>query len=357
MRKDHTLIPTRRRLPPLAWLVLLSLVPLLVPSGLQAQGQGQGQIDMMSDYIERTEELITWAADMVAETESGTARSVLRQAQDMNRRASDAVHGGQYGQGANQARRARAAVWHAVKLAREAMGLQERLRVRAERFRELHLHLAERARDLGNEGALDMLRKAESQAHRAREQHLQGDLRMAWQMFERAEDMTAMAARQLAETGDPQRLEQELERVSERLEHARSLLGEDASRDARRNLAEAEEALDRARNHMDRGEPGRALQMVGLARRLADRALDRPAMAGASDEAVRRQMEHFDNRLPVVEERLREQDNEQARSLANRARDHRERAAAALGRDAAEEALRQIKAAHDLLAQAERMLR
>ena len=43
--------------------------------------------------------------------------------------------------------------------------------MRAERFRELHRNLTERARDVGHEGALELLREAERQAHRAREQH------------------------------------------------------------------------------------------------------------------------------------------------------------------------------------------
>ena len=342
------------------WLVpvLLVLVAmLLAPPPARAQSMGGMDGDMVMDYIDRTDELIRWAAELVAETESGTARSVLRQAEDMNRRANISMGNGRAVHGANMARRARAAVWHSVKLAREAMGLQERLRVRAERFVELHRLLAERARDMGHEGALELLRKAEGQSQRAREQHMQGDLRMAWQMFERAEDLTVMAARLMAETGAPEQLEQELERVQDQLNQAREQLGEDAPRQMRRYLGEAEEALERARNHLAKGEPGRAMQMIGLARRMADRALDRPGGSSSTREALERQLERYDARLPAVEERLREQDNERARNLVNQARGHRERAASALGRDSFEEGLRQIRAAHDLLEQAERILR
>jgi len=349
--------PKNLNLPWPWWLLPVMLVLLGMVLAPPVRAQSMGHTDLVSAYIERTDELIEWAAELVAETESGTARSVLRQAKDMNRRASDNVEQGRPDRGANMARRARAAVWHAVKLAREAMGLQERLRVRAERFIELHRHLSERARDLGHEGALDLLRKAEGQSHRAREQYLQGDLRLAWQMFERAEDLTSMAARLMAETGDPAQLEQELERVQDQLDRAHERLGDDLSDQARRSLGEAEEALDRARNHLSAGEPGRAMQMIGLARRLADRALDRRGGSGGTREAVERQLERFDSRLVMVQERTVEQDNEQARNLVNQARGHRDRAESALARDAMEEALRQIRAAHNLLEQAERTLR
>jgi hypothetical protein len=353
MRQRETCIPNVPWwLPPVLLLVLgLALVP---PADAQP-GPGAAT-DIVAEYIERTDELILWAGDLVAETESGTARSVLRQAESMNRQAANSLGQGQARQASNAARRARAAVWHAVKLAREAMGTQERLRVRAERFGELHLHLAERARDAGHEGAMEMLRKAERQAHRAREHYLQGDLRMAEQMFTRAEDLTTMAARLLVQTGDPEQLRRELQRVEDRIEGLRARLGPDLPQRARRDLGEAEEALERARKHLAGGEPGRALQMIGLARRLADRA-GNGDLHGGTPEAVERQLERFDERLAALQEALVDRDDPQLRQLANRAREHRERAVADRDRGAHEEALRQIRAAHDLLEQAERMVR
>lgn len=353
MRTSTTRIPIPWWLPPV---VLVLVILALAPAPATAQHMG-GADDVVQEYIERTDELIMWARDLVSETESGSARKVLRQADDMNRRASDQLGHGNSRQAGNMARRSRAAVWHAVKLAREAMGLQERLRVRAERFTELNRNLTERAQDLGHEGALDLLHQSEGQARRAREQYLQGDLRLAWQMFERAEDLMAMSARLLLETGDPEMLERELQRAEDQIEQVRERAGDDPPARVRQNLGEAEEALERARAHQSRGEPGRALQMVGLARRLVESVQAGPIGGEANAEAVERQMNRFDERYERVMVRLEDGGDDNARRLANQARDHRERAAAASGRGDDEEALRQIRAAHDLLEQAERMLR
>lgn len=344
----------RKILPTLA----LAILTLMIGDVTDSRGQGQpgGGSELLETYIERTDELIQWGKELVEETDSGTARKVLQQAYDLNRRAERSHGNSQLRQATDLAKRARAAVWHAVKLGREAMGLQERLRVRAERFRELHQHLIERARDTNNEEALDLLRRAGRQALRAREQHLQGDLRMAWQMFERAEELTLRSARMLAESGDPQRLEAELDRIAELIERTREQLDADSPVAARRRLNEAEDALERAHRHLDQGEPGRALQMATLARRLARGAFD-ASVTAPGPEALERQLERYDLRAERLGDAVRETDGESANRLFREANDHRRRAAESGDRGDFDAGLRQIRAAHDLLNQLERMLR
>ena len=334
-------------------LLLALLLAAFAATSARAQ-MGQGGMDAVRGYIERTDELLPWARDLVNETDSGQARSVLRQAEDMNRRAGMEMDRGREGSAANMARRARAALWHAVKLAREAMGLQERLRIRAERFQDLHQQLSERARDAGNEEAVDLLQQAERQAHRAREAHLQGDMRMAWQMFESAENLTTRAARMLADAGDPERLRAELERTAGLIERARTAAGDAPAPPTARRLAEAEEALEQARRHLENGEPARARQMLGLARRLAGDTVGDDA---PPPEAAQRQLERFDARMAVLRERFGDGGNDQARALLARAAEHRLRAGEALTAGDSEEALRRIRTAHDLLNQAETMMR
>ena len=337
-------------------LVATVLLAALAPAGggVLAQQGGPGS-DLVSDYIARTDELILWARDLITGTDSGTARTVLRQAEDLNRQATRELGHGRTSQAGNLARRARSAVWHAVKLGREAMGLEDRLRLRAERFMDLHQQLSERARDAGNEEAVSLLQKAEGQAQRAREAHLQGDLRLAWQMFERAEDLTARAARLIADTGDPERLRAEIERTGELIERAREAQRGNASPQAARQLGEAEEALERARGHLAEGEPGRALQLTTLARRLAHAAFDESAPQPVA--AAQRQIDRFDERVGALGDRLADQEDRRGRDLLEQAGRHRERAGSALAAGDPDTALREIRAAHDLLNQAETMLR
>ncbi|MCP4573065.1 MAG: hypothetical protein GY838_11980 [bacterium] len=341
-------------------LLLLALAALIIlvgaAPGVRAQGMGDLGSELVNVYIERTDELIGWAKELVEETDSGTARRVLEQAYNLNRRAGRTNGTGQFRSAKDLAQRARAAVWHAVKLGREAMSLQERLRVRTERFRELHRQLVDRARNGGNEEALGLLQRSERQAGRAREQHLQGDVRMAWQMLERAEELTLRAARLLAESTDPERLEAELDRVAELIDQARGQLDTGSANQARRRLNEAEEALEKAHRHLDQGEPGRALQMATLARRLARGAFG-TSVAAPSPEALERQLERFDARVDRLDEALRETDNERARHLFGEANEHRRRASAAGDQGDVDAGLRQIRAAHDLLNQIKRMLR
>jgi len=325
----------------------------LTPGLATAQGNGQEQIRA---YLERTEDLLIWAKEVVSETQSVPARQVLSQAADLHRRSQNLLGNGRDLEALGVSRRSRAAVWHAVRLARESMGYEERIRIRAERFRDQHSQLTERALEAGNRRALEFLQRAEQNANRAREQYHQGDFKLSWNMLEQADDLMQRAARLLADGTTPERLELEMERARMLIERTRENLTGNPDPLALRLLAEAEESLARAREGMDQGQPGRALQMTGLARNLAVRAYALGA-GGPDEEAVRRQLDRFDERAARVADAVRDSGSKQARDMYEKALGHRTRAAEALAEGNGEMALRQIKAAHDLLGQAEDLIR
>ena len=318
-----------------------------------AQGNGQEQIQA---YIERTEELLVWARGLVAETQSVPARRILVQAGEMHQRSRDLMGRGRMMEALGVSRRSRAAVWHSVRVARESMGYEERIRIRAERFRDQHGQLMERALDAGNRKALEFLRRAEHNAVRAREQYHQGDFKLSWKMLEQASDLMRRSARLLADGTTPERLELEMDRARTLIERTRDNLGDHPDPQSLRLLAEAEESLARARQGLEQGEPGRALQMTGLARELAIKAA---SLNGTEpdQEAVQRQLERFDERSGRVADAVRESGSKQARDMYERALRHRTQAAEAAADGDRELALRQIRAAHDLLGQAEDLIR
>ena len=240
-------------------------------------------------------------------------------------------------------RRSRAAMWHSVRLARESMGYEERIRIRAERFRDQHSQLTERALEAGDRQALEFLRRAEHNANQAREQYHQGDFKLSWKMLEQAGDLMRRAARLLADGTTPERLELEMERARMLIERTRDNLAGQPRPQALRLLAEAEESLVRAHEGMDQGQPGRALQMTGLARQLAIRAASL-SDGGPDEEAVQRQLERFDERSARVADGVRDSGSKQARDMYEKALRHRTRAAEALADGDREMALRQIKA-------------
>jgi tetratricopeptide (TPR) repeat protein len=347
---------SRWRSGPLAALLTAALACACLAAPAAAQLDTGDQVEA---YIERNGELLRWAGDLVHETDNVLARDVLRRAADLHRRSENLLQDGRPGEAVLVARRVRDAVWHAVRLARESAGLEERVRLRDERFRDQHQLLAERAREAGDEQALEILRRAEEQARRAFERARQGDYEMAMKLLEQAEDLTRRAARMLADGAGPERLAAELERTRAQLEQARARLGDDADGHRRDLLLDAEEALERADEALAAGHPGRALQMAGLARRLLHRALAGPPPGEGPPDAVaiERLFARFDARAEAVAARVAESGHDEARRRLQDAERQRDRAQAAWEKQRAEAALRHLRAALDLLDRAAELAR
>ena len=344
--------------PQLLALVALCAGMLLATLGSPAAAQdGDSRVP---EYLDRNDDLLDWALDLVRETGSAPARRVLEEAHRIQQRARELYEQGHPLRALDLARRSRAAVWHAVRLGREALSFTERLHLRAERFWDQHDHLLDLARDSNDARALDFIHRAEANAHRAHEQELQGDAKQAFQMLGQAENLLHRASRLLADGSGPDRVDRSIERAAAMLDRAREVVGAQAPPEALDLLTRSEEALVRAREHRDQGQPGRALQMAGLAGTLAGRA-QVMASGGPDAEGLMREIEdligRWDDRLGPVAERVEETDNEAARHQLAVARDHRDRAARDLAERRLEQALRQIRAAHDRLGQAEGLTR
>ena len=285
---------------------LLSLMVGFVSGSARAQ-----DLDDLKNYLDRTDELLHWARELVLETENLPARRVLKEAAVLHERSLELLAQDRPYLALGVARRARTAVWLAVKLAREAMNFEERVRVRAERFRDLHGQLRERARDARSEPALGLLRKAETQAQRAREHYLQGDARLAFEQLEQAERLLHRSRRLLDEGGSPHRLDLDLDRTRLLIERTREMLGDQADPAALQQLDEAVQALERAREHLAQGQPARARHLSDMARKLARRAAEQVGQEPGA-ESILRQIERWDDRSARLEERIREADSRPA---------------------------------------------
>lgn len=340
---------TGRALP----ILLLSILFLVQAPPSQAQGEGYEQVQ---GYIERNGELLEWARDLVMETESVPARRILEEAHSLHQRSVHMLGNDRPANSLALARRSRAALWRAVGLAREALSFEERLRLRGERFRDLHSHLLDIARENNDRQSLEFIHRAGMQGQRAREIFLQGDAKLAFKLFEQAETLLHRAARLLADGAGPERLEKELERTENFLERTRESLDEKADPATLNLMTEADQALERAREHQDQGQPGRALQMSGLAKKLAARVQSLTS-TGPDQESVQVQLDRWDDRAPGVVEKVGSSDSQPARRHLELARQHRQRAQVAQDQGDPDQALRQIRAAHDQLTQAEGLAR
>lgn len=325
--------------------VIVVLLLLAAAPAVRAQ-QGES----VAEFIARTAEILEWSADLVNESDSPTARQVLTEAQAMHGQSQQHQAAGRPRQALATSRRARTAAQHAAQLARESRGHEERARIRLDRYREFHDQLLDRAREAGDQLALRFLDESEQQAVRARDQFRQGSFEMSLNLLEPAEGLLARAARVLFEGGGAPRLERELARAEALIERA------EASDGAQPDLLQsARETLARARQLAAEGQILRALQSSRLAVRLA-------AQAAATGEtltvdAVNDQLTRWDDRHPDVADAVAASGSREAAQVLASARHHRDQAQRLLAASDLEAALRQIKAAFDLLNEASELAR
>ena len=325
--------------------LILTLFLLVLPAAAGAQTSSVG------DYLARTAEIIDRIAELVEESGSVPARRVLTEAQTLHARSLDQAAAGHPRVALAASGRARDAAHHAARLARNSRGSEERVRARLERFDELYEQLLERAREADDQLALRFLREAQEQALRARDQERQGNHDMALNLLEPAEALLARAARLLFEGGGAARLERDFERAQALIDRAQE--SAQAGSDV---LQSAREALERARRLAADGQLLRALHASRLATRLAAQAA---AQAGEtlSPAAVEEQLERYDQRRLEIADAVAEADAREATQVLARADHHRDEARNLLAAGQLEPALRQIKAALDLLYEASELAR
>ena len=327
---------------------------LLTPPAVAQHGGEQ-----LQRYLERTAEIVAEANDVVQETDSQRARRVMQEASHLHHRSMDMAMNGMGGQALLTSRRARAAAQHAVRLARESQNHAERALQRLERSREFRDQILDRARDAGDERALRFIRESEEQAQRAHDQYRQGNYAMSINLLDPAEALLARAARLLFEGSGAERLTREIERTRALIESTADRLAarEDGGGEGAQDLLQsAREAQERAGEFQQRGQSLRALHSLRLARRLATQAGE-AVRETISPEAVTQQLERWDERHEVVAERVRESGSQPAAEVLERARHHRDRAEERLQADDLEPALRQLRAAFDLLNEASDLAR
>jgi hypothetical protein len=319
----------------------------LAPAEATAQGNNQDQV---RDYLERTKEIISMVTELVEESESRRARLILKRAQDLHELAET-----QFPTRPMQARKtseeARKAARHAARIARDALGSEEQANHRLDHLQERLDQVYERARDSRNERALRFLREADRQLRRAREQFHQRNFGMSLNLLDSVETLLNRAARLLFEGRDAGRLQIELDRTWEFYEKTLDQLGPEADPKVKEILDRARQRLVQARESLGRGEPIRTVGLLRQARRLTARVASLGG-GGPDEDTVQGQIERFDSRATAVAEAVQESGEERAVDTLARARRYRGRAEEMLAEGDREEALRQIKIAHDLLREA-----
>jgi tetratricopeptide (TPR) repeat protein len=343
--------PTFRTAQTLAAASALSLL-LLLPVAASAQGMGGGSdSEAAQEVLLRTQELLDGIQPLVQESDSEQARRIFQDAVEKQSRA-HTMHGqGRYAFAIRVSLQARESARQAERMARDAQGYQERARNQLDRLLDLYEQVKERAQNSGHTQALRFVREAESAYQRAREQYQQTNYQRAFQLLQTAETHLKRAARLLFESGDAERLVQELDRTADLIALASERL-DDASDPALVDLlGQARSNLERARQFLADDQPLQAMRLAKRAREQARRVLrqvgDGPAVDGVQD-----QIDRFDARIAELGPRVVESGDPQARDLLDRAAGLRNQAVQVLEEGRTAVALRQIRTADNLLRQA-----
>ncbi len=343
---------TRRRIQRGAGAAILAAGALVLLASLGGAGPAAAQQtpEQVRQYLERTDEILEQVTETVRDTESAQARRVLDEARSLQHRAK-MMEADRPLLAMAASTRAREAAMDAARLARQALGAEERTRLRFERVQDYLDTLTDRAHEANNAEAQRFIDEAGRQLQRARDQYGQKNFEIAFNLVESSESLLNRAARLLFEQGGAPRLERDLEQTAEIVGRAREQARAADNRQALDMVERAQAALDQGRLALSHGEPLRALRQAGQARRLAARAT---ALLERAPEpsAVRELIARWDARRGEIEGRSERAGDKRALALIDQAAGERRKAEELLESGHVEEALRHIKVAHDLLSQA-----
>ncbi len=329
---------------------------LALAAGGAGPAAAQESAESVRAFIDRTSEILEQVGEAVRESESERARRVLLEAGTLHQQSRRLLDDGRPLLAIRVARQARETALSAGRLARAAQTLEGRAHMRLERLQELRESLRERAGEGPPAETGRFIEEAERQLDRAREQYAQKNFEIAFNLLGSAESLFNRAARLLFEQGGTARLEAELEQTAALIDRARERAREDGDRAALDGVERAQAELDRARDTARAGEPWRALRFAGQARRLAAQAAERHE-AGVSPAAVQELIARWDERRAAVDEAARRAGDRRAMAIIDQATGHRRRAGELIDGGRAEQALRQITLAHDLLSKAAERVR
>ncbi len=350
----------------------LNLAVWLALSGVVAWGcilarpaMAQDQRQRLEAEIRRTDEALAAAETAVSSSESERARHLLANAVGLQERAwhmfgrcgADNVTACR--NSAEATIRARREALHAVQVARQQSGDEQRAQQSIDRAQ----HLLAEAHDLvkssgGDERALQALTHAERQLQSAREQYQERNYAIALRLADNAVNLMRTALRYDAdESLAPERVELELERTGDFLERALAVVQENDSDRARLLINKAFDILAQARGEFEHDRLLRALRLTREARSFAERALHQVVDGPVDPNVARKSVAQTAALIERVEAALEDAQDERAEQLLKRAIQRQERAQELVDGERWKEALVQTRVARNFANEAMELLR
>ena len=319
---------------------LLACALWLVPA---AQAQ---ILEDVEQALQRTDQLLEQAADVVRTADSQRARLLLDRALDLQLKAWNQLRDQHPRLAVTMTMEARDVAKRALRFAHEDASLQ----TRARRELEQAWDLLQRAREqLGGapDGVQGLLQEAQKQIERGRSQFHEQNNEAAMRLAISAQRLIRQALGSTDGAEGPDRLQRELERTDRLIERAREAIGDS-------DLPEAIRALERATNLQQdawaafRAEKFRvALAATREARNLAAYVL-KLVRGPVSTEQVQRALSETDRLLDRATEIVAGGGDEAAVRLLERAREHQAEAKRLISDDQIRAALAKTRVAAGL---------
>ena len=368
-RDPPTDLRTRPRLPGCRFLPALPSLPALLVATLvaglaaafgpapAAAQLGDDPRDRLGAELDRTDQVLDHAREVVGASESERAHIVLAsagQAQEMARtlfaecgradlRACEAAH--------RATTRARREALHAIQVAREQSGLEQE----AGRVIERVGHLLDEALGMAGEHPDPqtdrLLDEARSHLERAREQYQTREFAVAMELALAAERLVRQALDLGGGDLNPERVLRELERTDRLLERASPEIRDRGNERAVHLLEQAIELQTRAHRQLDERRPLVAVRLTREARAQVLHAL-RMVEGPAEPAGVEQALAQTDELIERVESEVRASGIEEAIRLLDAGLDHQRRARDLFKEGRLNPALAQTRVARNLVLEA-----
>ncbi len=327
----------------------LLIAAVLQPGNAIAQVNDQIDPDKTRYAIERTDEIIASAVEIVRDTRSQKARTALEYSMQLQNKAKISAGRDNNSMAYQLTMQARDEAWHSINLARTAARQEEVTKRLAEHTGEKLVMLRARIAESGvrDERVFRLMIESQSLLEKARINYQQlrselalrlteGAFRLAKQAedrFRRSLNLMEMCQRRLAllerlseraqahvEESGNDRAENQLRRAKEQLARARNVFTAGRYESCRMNLENAERMLRATMRNTARNRTGNPENMMAEARRLQQRAEEMIGAHEGAPESAYMMLEQARRMLDRAEAELTEGNSAEALRLMEEAR-------------------------------------
>jgi hypothetical protein len=340
---------------------LCALLVAALLGAVATPAEAQGELERLRQEIERTDDAIARAQQVVAASESERARGLLANAIHLQERAwfffgeCDLSHLRACRAAAESTVRSRREAMHAIQVAREESSAERAAQQTIDRSQRWLDEAFDVVREEGapSDAALRLLEQSENQLGRAREQYRERQFVIALRLANNARNLIRRAlALDDVDGFGPELVRRELERTRRLLERAAPIVRTDEDERSARLFEQALGMQERAGRMFEEERFLAAFKLTREARKLVQRALRLVNDVPVDADVVKQAIDQTDALIERVAPVVRESGLERAMALLERGIGRQQRAKELVTAEDLEAALAQTRVARNLVSEA-----